>query len=106
MRAVKLTSLRSHGPPSDLIEPGARGRGPVARSAVGAWGGVWAEIAVAVGLGVAQAVAAGALVVVALAAPAKREGFRGVVNDTTSKGSARRLELFREEFGWLPTAGW
>src|SRR5918992_1801015 len=102
MRTVKRTSLRAPGAPSHRIAPAAVGREPVARHAADVRGAVWAGIAAPVGLGVAQAVVAGLLVVVALAAPAKRDGFRGIANDTTSKGSGRRLDLFRDAFGWLP----
>ncbi|CAA9531069.1 MAG: hypothetical protein AVDCRST_MAG73-957 [uncultured Thermomicrobiales bacterium] len=52
-----------------------------------------------------QAVAAVALVVVAHGTPGVDGGFRGIVNDTVSAGSRRRLELVRVAFDWVPGLG-
>jgi len=54
------------------------------------------------GLGAIQAAVAYALVFFALAAPPKQPGFRGIDNDTTSAGSLRRLDLYRQAVEWIP----
>ncbi len=93
------TAIDGPAPSSSVLAVGGAER--VARVAGGT---AIARVALPLGLAAIQVGAALLLVFVALAAPPKQEGFRGLVNDTISSGARRRLELYRDALGWVPGA--